>query len=61
MSPSFLKQARLGVMAAFFVNGAVLASWFPHIPGVSRSLALSLTILDDRRLRFRRLPDCRRD
>lgn len=40
-----MEKTRLAVLCAFFVNGAVLASWLPHIPGVSKSLALPPSML----------------
>lgn len=36
---------RLAVATVFFVNGAVLASWVPHIPMVQMKLALSPAVL----------------
>jgi hypothetical protein len=38
--PARLRTARLAVSVAFFVNGALLASWVPHIPSVQTKLAL---------------------
>ncbi|MDX2167668.1 MAG: MFS transporter [Deltaproteobacteria bacterium] len=35
-----LQRARVAVAAVFFVNGAVLASWVPHIPFVKARLAI---------------------
>jgi MFS family permease len=32
---------RLAVSASFFVSGAVVSSWVPHIPGMQRALGLS--------------------
>lgn len=43
-SPS-LRTVRLAVSAAFFVSGAVVASWVPHIPGMQQSLGLSPGLL----------------
>jgi MFS family permease len=34
----FMSHARLAVSILFFVNGAVLASWLPHIPAVKARL-----------------------
>jgi fucose permease len=34
----FMSHARLAVSTLFFVNGAVLASWLPHIPAVKARL-----------------------
>jgi MFS family permease len=34
----FMGHARLAVSILFFVNGAVLASWLPHIPAVKARL-----------------------
>jgi MFS family permease len=36
-----IRQARRAVTAVFFVNGAVIASWVPHIPAVKSRHALS--------------------
>ncbi len=36
-----IKQSRRAVTAVFFVNGAVIASWVPHIPAVKSRHALS--------------------
>lgn len=36
-----LRTARLAVSTSFFVSGAVLASWVPHIPEMQRALGLS--------------------
>jgi MFS family permease len=36
-----LKAARLAVFTIFFVNGALLASWVPHIPRVQERLGLA--------------------
>lgn len=38
--PARPRAARLAVSVAFFVNGALLASWVPHIPSVQAKLAL---------------------
>jgi hypothetical protein len=35
-----LRRARIAVGSVFFVNGAVLASWVPHIPLVKARLAI---------------------
>lgn len=40
-SLSPLQTARLAVSVSFFVSGAVVASWVPHIPGMQRALGLS--------------------
>jgi predicted MFS family arabinose efflux permease len=37
--------ARLAVSVLFFVNGALLASWVPHVPGVQTRLALGPGVL----------------
>lgn len=34
-------QARIAVAVIFFVNGAALSSWVPHIPTVQQKLGLS--------------------
>ncbi len=39
------KAARLAVLTIFFVNGATIASWVPHIPLVQEKLALSEGLL----------------
>ena len=36
-----LTRARWAVATVFFVNGAVIASWVPHIPAVKSRHALS--------------------
>src|SRR3989442_13310785 len=36
---------RIAVATVFFVNGAVLASWVPHIPMVQMKLGLSPAVL----------------
>lgn len=35
-----LATARRAVLTVFFINGAVFASWAPHIPGVQQRLSL---------------------
>ena len=40
-----VRRARLVVAAVFFLNGAVLASWVPHIPVVKQRLAVGDGIL----------------
>lgn len=40
-----LRRARLAVSASFFVCGAVVSSWVPHIPGMQRTLGLSPGLL----------------
>ncbi len=40
-----VQRARLAVLTVFFVNGAVLASWVPHIPYVKAKLELSPSLL----------------
>ncbi len=35
------KKARLAVLAAFFVNGALLATWVSRIPAIQQKLNLS--------------------
>ena len=42
---SSLKAARLAVLTIFFVNGATIASWVPHIPLVQEKLDLSEGLL----------------
>ncbi|MGH7353285.1 MAG: MFS transporter [Candidatus Rokuibacteriota bacterium] len=39
--PASLRRSRASVNALFFVNGAVIASWVPHIPAVKARHALS--------------------
>ncbi len=39
------KVARLAVLTIFFVNGATIASWVPHIPLVQEKLSLSEGLL----------------
>ena len=41
MSPARPRAARLAVLTIFFVNGATIASWVPHIPLVQEKLGLS--------------------
>ncbi|MBO9539759.1 MFS transporter [bacterium] len=43
--PPSLRTARLAVSTSFFVSGAVLASWVPHIPAMQRALDLSPGLL----------------
>lgn len=43
--PQSVRTARLAVSTSFFVSGAVLASWVPHIPGMQRALGLSPGVL----------------
>ncbi|WP_198038308.1 MFS transporter [Skermanella stibiiresistens] len=38
-------RARIAIALIFFVNGAVLSSWVPHIPTVQRKLDLSTGML----------------
>ena len=38
-------RARVAVATVFFVNGAVLASWVPHIPAVQMKLGLNSAVL----------------
>lgn len=40
-----LKRVRTAVAACFFVSGAVVSSWVPHIPGMQRMLKMSPGIL----------------
>ncbi|MNX86055.1 Inner membrane protein YbjJ [compost metagenome] len=40
-----LRTSRLAVSTSFFVSGAVLASWVPHIPAMQRALHLSPGLL----------------
>ncbi|MDB5100096.1 MAG: Major facilitator superfamily protein [Cyanobacteria bacterium RYN_339] len=40
-----LSRVRLAVAASFFVSGAVVSSWVPHIPGMQRALGLSPALL----------------
>ena len=42
---SSLRAARLAVLTIFFVNGATIASWVPHIPLVQEKLDLSEGLL----------------
>lgn len=39
------RSARIAVAVVFFLNGAVLASWVPHIPGVQMKLGLNSAVL----------------
>ena len=41
MNPAPPRAARLAVLTVFFVNGATIASWVPHIPLVQDKLELS--------------------
>ncbi len=41
MTPLSLTRARWSVSTIFFINGAVLASWVPHIPAVKTQHALN--------------------
>lgn len=45
MTDSPPKAARRAVLAIFFVNGATIASWVPHIPLVQEKLGLSEGLL----------------
>ncbi|MFP5503771.1 MAG: MFS transporter [Candidatus Sericytochromatia bacterium] len=40
-----LQHVRLAVAACFFVSGAVVSSWVPHIPGMQRALGMSPGVL----------------
>jgi predicted MFS family arabinose efflux permease len=40
-----VRRARWAVLAVFFANGAVVASWVPHIPFVKARLELSPSLL----------------
>ena len=42
---SNLRAARVAVLTIFFVNGATIASWVPHIPLVQEKLGLSEGLL----------------
>lgn len=40
-----LKAARTAILTTFFVSGLLVASWFPHIPGVQERLGISEGVL----------------
>ncbi len=43
--PTAVRRARWAILAAFFIHGAVFASWVPLIPAVQQALGLSASAL----------------